>query len=163
MKCFGLGKVSPSTMITCPCGKKFLVKSYVLYRKKYCSKVCHYKYHGRRSGLVYKIKVNNPTWFKKDCIPYNKGVAGINLPNWKGDSVGYDALHDWVERWAGKPSKCELCGSTDAKKFHWSNRSGEYKRKLSDWQRLCVKCHNKYDYEKFGARKCFYEKRNKKL
>lgn len=147
----------------CPCGKTFFVKTYLLFRKKYCSKVCFYKYHGRRKGLTYNIKVKNPTWFAKGYIPHNKGVEGSGLHNWKGDNAGYDALHEWVERWAGKPNKCEHCGTTTSKRFEWSNKSGEYKRELSDWQRLCVKCHNKYDYEKFGARKCFYQKRDKKL
>ena len=68
---------------------------------------------------------------------------------------GYDAVHEWVETHFGKPDICEECGSG---KFHeWSNISGMYKHVRSDWQRLCKKCHNRYDYEKFGARKVFYE------
>lgn len=66
-------------------------------------------------------------------------------PNWKGDLVGKTALHNWVEKHLGKPSKCEHCGTTKAKKFEWSNKSQKYKRDLSDWQRLCTKCHSKYD------------------
>ena len=75
LKCFGLSKVTDSTEQVCPCGKKFMVKNFILHRKKYCSKVCHYKYHGRKSGLVYQLKVINPTWFKRlDTIkPDGKG------------------------------------------------------------------------------------------
>lgn len=51
--------------ILCPCGKKIEVKPWLIGRKKYCSKVCHYKYHGRRSSLKYNLKVVNPTWFKR--------------------------------------------------------------------------------------------------
>lgn len=66
---------------------------------------------------------------------------------WKGNSVGKTALHNWVERNLGKPKKCEHCGSTDkSKKFEWANKSQKYKRDLSDWMRLCTKCHSKYDY-----------------
>jgi len=68
-------------------------------------------------------------------------------PNWKGDKVGRTALHNWVERHLGRPKKCEHCGTTKSKKFEWSNKSQEYKRELTDWQRLCTKCHSKYDYQ----------------
>jgi len=27
--------------------------------------------------------------------------------------------------------------------IHWHNISGEYKRDVSDWIRLCAKCHKK--------------------
>ncbi len=66
-------------------------------------------------------------------------------PNWKGDLVGKTALHNWVERNLGKPNKCEHCKSTDRKKYEWANKSQEYKRELTDWIRLCSKCHSKYD------------------
>ena len=60
---------------TCPCGKTFFVKTYLINRKKYCCKICFYKYHGRKSGLKYKLVKENPTWFKKKDIitPDNKG------------------------------------------------------------------------------------------
>lgn len=65
--------------------------------------------------------------------------------NWKGDMVGINALHRWVERRLGRPRKCEKCGTTKAKVYHWANISGEYKRDLSDWKRLCVYCHRIFD------------------
>ena len=68
-------------------------------------------------------------------------------PNWKGNKVGKAALHNWVERQLGKPMKCEHCKTTKAKKYEWSNISQKYKRDLKDWQRLCTKCHSKYDHE----------------
>lgn len=68
-------------------------------------------------------------------------------PNWKGDDVGTDALHGWVIRKLGRPSKCEHCLTQEPRKYEWSNISQEYKRELSDWQRLCVPCHSKYDRE----------------
>lgn len=66
-------------------------------------------------------------------------------PNWKGNLVGHPALHDWVKRNLGKPSKCEHCKTTEAKKFEWANKSRKYKRDLNDWIRLCSKCHQLYD------------------
>lgn len=70
---------------------------------------------------------------------------GADSPNWKGDDVGYAALHNWVERRLGKPSKCNQCGTEDAACFDWANKSGKYLRDLSDWERLCRSCHMKSD------------------
>lgn len=81
---------------------------------------------------------------------WNKGKefpekSGENHFNWKGDNVGRRTLHKWVEKYKGKPGKCELCQDENAKKYEWANKSGEYKRELSDWLRLCGKCHFAYD------------------
>lgn len=77
----------------------------------------------------------------------NNPRCGEKNNKWKGDYVGYDALHDWVKRKKGTPTKCEHCNNSNLKyrQYHWSNISGEYKRNLKDWQRLCVSCHKKYD------------------
>jgi len=88
--------------------------------------------------------------FIKGNIPWNKGIIGTYLENeknsqWRGDEVGYYALHDWVRRRFHKNMLCEICGADDKKVYHLANKSGEYKRDLSDWMRLCVSCHKKYD------------------
>jgi hypothetical protein len=66
---------------------------------------------------------------------------------WKGDNVGYTALHDWVRGKLGKANKCEnkLCLGV-SKTYDWANISGEYKRDLKDWQQLCRSCHLKMDW-----------------
>ena len=58
-----------------------------------------------------------------------------------GADSWYRALHLWVERQLGKPNKCVECGSTESKRYHWANISGAYHKELSDWRRLCVRCH----------------------
>ena len=69
----------------------------------------------------------------------------------KGASkMAYRGLHKWVERRLGKAKRCELCGLQDlptGKKrfFHWANKSRKYKKDLSDWVQLCMKCHKAYD------------------
>lgn len=68
-----------------------------------------------------------------------------NSPLWKGDSVGYNSLHAWVSNVLGKPNKCNKCGTLSAKIFDWANISGEYKRDILDWERLCRSCHMKKD------------------
>jgi hypothetical protein len=70
---------------------------------------------------------------------FKKGeVSNENNPNWKGDSVGYYALHIWLSRNFGKASKC--ANGHIAKIYHWANISGEYKRDISDWHELCQSC-----------------------
>lgn len=70
---------------------------------------------------------------------YALSKIGSKNPMWKGDKVGYDALHDWVKRNVKKTSLCQECNlvpSMDA-----ANISNEYKRDASDWEWLCRKCH----------------------
>lgn len=99
------------------------------------------------------------TEFKKGFIPWNKGKKGYTTslrgrtrkdfigernPSWKGDHVGYHGLHRWIIKQLGKPCKCKHCGK-DYGRFMWADKSGEYKRELEDWIRLCYSCHHKYD------------------
>ena len=147
----------------------------------YCKK-CGYSHRKRPSGLTYKIKSENHSWFVKGQPSWNKGIYGIHCspntefkvgvhnspdtefkkgniplhkgkelvaiqnekhPNWKGDSVGYGALHSWIKRKFGLANKCCQCGSD--KNVDWANKSRTYKRDLSDWMQLCKKCHRVYD------------------
>jgi len=89
---------------------------------KVCSRVCYYKY-------LKRIRPRD-----------EKSWA------WKGNKVGREALHNWVQRHLGKPNFCEHCKSKSCKRYEWANKSQKYKRELSDWIRLCPKCHAKYDY-----------------
>ncbi len=75
------------------------------------------------------------------------GRKGDLNGGWKGENVGYGALHEWVKRERGSPMKCEWCGKTSnvPQMIHWANVSGEYHRDLNDWIRLCAKCHKKHD------------------
>jgi len=73
-------------------------------------------------------------------------ISGENNFNWKGNKVGYRALHNWIENHLGKPLNCSNCGLNKIPKgkkryFQWANISHKYKRDLNDWIRLCVKCH----------------------
>ena len=79
----------------------------------------------------------------KTCI-LHRSARGENAYQWKGDKVGYAALHDWVYKVKGRPIKCEHCGKTK-KRFYWANKSQKYKRDIDDWLSLCASCHRKYD------------------
>ena len=68
-------------------------------------------------------------------------------PMWKGDKVTYIPLHIWISRKLGKPHHCAICHNTklNHRQYNWANISKCYKRELSDWIRLCAKCHKNYD------------------
>lgn len=104
----------------CPCGKTFVPNRTNVARGggKYCSKACYWQHN---------------TW-----------PRGENNPCWKGDKVGYQALHDWVRREKGKPERCEVCGIAEGH-IEWANVSGQYCRDLDDWKMLCRTCHRKHD------------------
>lgn len=91
---------------------------------------------------------NNPS--KRPEVRKKIGDAnrGEKSASWKGDKVGYGALHDWVKSRLGYPKKCEHCKRTDKEKYEWANVSEKYLRDLSDWIRLCTSCHRKYDINK---------------
>lgn len=75
-----------------------------------------------------------------------KGLTtGEHHTRWKGDKVGYFALHSWLYKINGKANICCFCGLSDPAKCEWANISGKYKRDISDWISLCQKCHFAFD------------------
>jgi hypothetical protein len=77
-------------------------------------------------------------------------LRGSEHPNWKGDAVGYFALHAWLERNKPRTGICGQCGSKPESKkrtvaTEWANVSGEYRRDLDDYIELCVSCHKRRD------------------
>lgn len=70
----------------------------------------------------------------------NKGALSSQ---WKGDSVGYIALHQWLYRNKKRKGICEECGKKG--KTDFANVSGEYKRDVDDFIELCRSCHCKRD------------------
>ena len=99
------------------CGKDFMAVATEVKRGggKTCSRSCYYA----RSRKLLEVKFANKTT--------------------------YATIHKWVYKVGGRPSMCSQCGTTEAKAYEWANVSGEYKQDISDWKRMCKKCHHKYD------------------
>lgn len=108
------------------------------------------------SGVYTRTEIGRQNLSKAHLgqIPWNKGIpnpiCGDKCNLWLGDDVGYSGVHKWIYKHKGKPSKCEICGTTKAKKFEWCNVDHTYRRVLDDYFRACTSCHRKYDYGKFG-------------
>jgi hypothetical protein len=75
----------------------------------------------------------------------HKGMVGDSNPQWLGDKVTYQAVHAWIKTQKGKPNFCEGCGNEEARGYEWANKSGQYKRNIHDWLRLCTLCHRHFD------------------
>lgn len=73
---------------------------------------------------------------------------------WKGLKASYEAKHAWIYRRLGKADHCDKNLLHVNRKYQWANLSGQYKRDISDYQQLCVQCHQKMDYEKVYGNKC---------
>lgn len=107
---------------------------------KFCSHRCYLNWQKTHPNKGAYKKGHPPT-----KSVYKKGeTSGSNNINWKGDNVGKIAVHSWIVRRLGKPNKCEFCGKL-GNRLEWANKSGLYKRDLSDWIRLCYSCHHQYD------------------
>lgn len=74
------------------------------------------------------------------CIKHR---VGDKHPSWRGDKVGYDALHSWVKKHKPRPRECERCGVV--KTLQLSNTNNQYDRDPSHWEYLCRSCHCKKD------------------
>lgn len=152
----------PKTLVHClECKKEFQTYPYMIREGngKYCSRGCYNKNNktkiqpGQRLSIKTEFKSGETPW-NKDKTGYTTSLRGRLRPEltgkksrqWKGDYVGYFGLHAWVNDCKGAPKKCDACGKDDPlAKYHWANLSHKYLRDISDWKRMCVSCHWKYD------------------
>lgn len=100
-------------------------------------KTCHEKfdtYVGRNKRFCSRI-----------CL--QKGTRGRNHPMWKGNKVGYKAIHNWLHTRFGSANRCEnIRCSKKSKSFQWAKlRKKRYERKRRNYWMLCYSCHKKYD------------------
>lgn len=101
-------------------------------------------YNVGKDNPMYGTKRHHSKQTREKMSKAMKGrFSGKDIANWKGDDVGYQGLHKWVQHWKKKPKKCQHCGKV--RRLYWANKSHKYLRKLSDWLALCMSCHRKYD------------------
>lgn len=104
--------------------EKYISKSELNKGKgKFCSRQCFHIYFGK------------------------KFMKGSKNPLWKGSRITYSGIHAWIQRKGGKSTTCMDCGKTGLteNKIHWASIDHTYKRDLTKWIRLCIKCHRKLD------------------
>jgi hypothetical protein len=69
---------------------------------------------------------------------------GENNHAWKGDSASKYAFHRRLYSRLGKPKKCSVCGTEQARHYDYANLTGKY-QDISDYAPMCRSCHWKYD------------------
>lgn len=119
-------------------------------------KVCGKKFFTSKGELTSRKGTRGTgrkTCSRKCWNIWNRGERVYNFKGKNGINNGYDYIHGWIEKKLGKPNYCEHCKRTDKKNYQWSNISGKYLEDISDWQRLCVSCHSKYD-KKIHIKNC---------
>ena len=116
---------------------------------------------------ISEAKKGKPSWNKgRECnwvkkrmlennpmkLEHNKERMRKNNPNQHEGEIAYKrpdykAVHAWIIRVLGRPKQCEHCKNIieNPYKINWANISKEYKRDISDWARLCKKCHVLFD------------------
>lgn len=135
--------------------KAYTTSQKVFGKQKYCGQKCfglakrgkegYWSGKERRApeylekiSLAHKGQHSSPaTQFKKAQISAYAVVGSVNE---------YRNLHKWVEKQLGRPEKCSVCGKIGyGRQIHWANKSKRYLKEISDWIRLCVKCHYQFD------------------
>lgn len=77
----------------------------------------------------------------------------MSYSEFNGTTSQYKYLHVKVSKAFGKPSKCEDCGTVNAKRYDWANTGNNYGYPYvvarEDWKRLCRSCHQRLDAHLF--------------
>ena len=124
----------------CDCGNIKVIQGSALKSGSVVSCKCLNNENAKQLGLSNKGKSNPLTTGKYNGM-YGKREEKNH--GWKGDNVGYRALHTWVKKKLGKAKRCVNSPLHKARRYYWGNISGEYKRDLSDWHELCPHCNVK--------------------
>lgn len=100
---------------------------------------------GKTRSLVSRLKQGHSISGNKNHMYGKHTNANENNGRWKGDNVGYDALHEWIRK--NKPrtkyDRCELCNVV--RPLQAANISGRYMRDVNDYKWLCRRCHSRFD------------------
>jgi ribosomal protein L31 len=122
---------------------------------------CKNRMLGTKHSKVTKDKISKSN-MGRVCSEYTKkriseSVSDEKHPFWKGDKVGYNALHGWIRRNKPKPIFCEECKKNKSKDL--SNISGNYKRDINDYRYLCHSCHMKLDFKSIKEKRVIARKK----
>lgn len=97
------------------------------------------------------LKHSEETKKKMSDIKISLNLINEKNHNWKGDDVGYSALHQWLKRNKPKSKVCEICGGK--KKLDLASKTHEYTRNFDEYQWLCRSCHSIQDSRHLNLKK----------
>jgi hypothetical protein len=93
-------------------------------------------------GIPYKGPIWNQNLTKDTNLTLkeiSENEKGEKNHMWKGNNVSNGALHDWIRKNKLKPKFCERCKKNLP--YDVANKSGKYKRDITDFEWLCRSCH----------------------
>jgi hypothetical protein len=101
--------------------------------------------HRRKIGDKHRGKIISEEIRKKTSETMKGRYLNEKNSFWKGDDVGYRALHAWIRRHLPKPKDelCELCHEKPFKEA--ANITGILNREFKNWAYFCKPCHCKWD------------------
>ena len=143
-----------------PFRKTLRIRSYAgigSIKQQFCSKKCALTFRNRSPLNRKKVSIAltgkaSPLKGKKQSLESIRkradSIRGKKHWNWKGENARYHALHYRVRNSLGEPNLCVICGtSSPIKRYEWANLTGKYYL-ITDYKRMCKKCHLKYDRER---------------
>jgi hypothetical protein len=74
-----------------------------------------------------------------------RAQSGEKNTAWKGDNVGWNAIHWWLRRNFPKERKCEECGIEGKTDYAFLHHPRPYTRVREDYRELCRRCHLAFD------------------
>jgi len=102
-------------------------------------------FFGKHHSIETRMKISEMQRGKKhkphsEETRFKIGIAnsGENSGHWKGDTVGYGQLHEWVRTHKPRVEICEICGIAPVTVI--ANISGQYKRDINDYKWTCQSC-----------------------
>jgi hypothetical protein len=118
-------------MIECTiCGRSF---------ETYRSMTNHRRWHPIPKYMSFQKKVSKAVSLASIGNRHGEANAMEKNGRWRGQYVGYKAIHDWVKYHKPKSPDCDKCHKN--KPLDLANKSGLYRRDLRDWEWLCRRCH----------------------
>ncbi len=110
------------------------------------------------NNIATRFKKGHPFMGRNISLLYPDGVRGDKNPSWKGDRVGYQGIHRWLNTNFGKASKCEYPDCKYPRRssigkilkapkgFVWAKLEDKnYERRRENFWQLCHSCHFRYD------------------
>src|SRR3990167_11051094 len=97
------------------CQSKFPIYKSTILSAKFCSIICKNKSQiGKKRP---EVTGKNNYWFgkklslkrRKEISKRMKNKVGEKACHWKGEDVGYEGIHRWIEKRLGKPKQCSIC------------------------------------------------------
>lgn len=121
-----------------------------VYKRPCCSRQCQIELARKdiiSLGEPFRITKDNRGSFWKKALIGLKANTGTKNYKWKGESVSYRGLHQWIRRKKGIPVCCSHCGAMKStpKSIQWANIDGKYHRRCEDFISLCASCHKRHD------------------